>query len=98
MTEPGKEHSGVPGRGRDYVLVSSGGEDLRIYIPSNVDPRIFLDSVPWHIAAQHLAVRSAGNPWKRARLYLQGKLIDEFFFIADDWPTTISSLDGRQTA
>jgi hypothetical protein len=85
-------------RGRDYVLVSTEDEDLEIYIPSNVDPRAFLEEVPWHIAARHVAPRALGNPWKRARLYLQGKLIDEFFFIADDWPTTQKRLDGRQTA
>lgn len=98
MRLPEKGCSGASNAGGDYVLVSSEEEDLEIHIPSNVDPHAFLEQVPWQVAAVYQGTRSCTNPWKRARLYVKGKLVDEFFFIADAWPNIQTPIDERQIA
>lgn len=98
MRLPEEGSSGASSLGGDFVLVSSEEEDLEILIPSNVDPHAFLEQVPWQVAAVYEGTRSCINPWKRARLYLKGLLVDEFFFIADAWPKTQTPIDERKIA
>lgn len=98
MRMPEEGCSGPSNVGGDYVLVSSEEEDLEILIPPNVDPHAFLEQVPWQVAAVYQGARFCINPWKRARLYLKGKLVDEFFFIADAWPKTQTPIDERKIA
>jgi hypothetical protein len=66
-----------------YVRVSGDAGTVTVCVPNGVDPRAFLNALPWMFVERRLESPAGRNLWLHAHLFLCGRPSEELYFIAD---------------
>jgi hypothetical protein len=66
-----------------YVRVSGDAGSLTVRVPTDMDPRAFLNALPWMFVERRLESPAGRSVWLHAHLFLGGRPSEEMFFIAE---------------